>query len=77
MRVVVSDTSPIRALHHIGFLNVLGVLFDEVIIAPTVARELERVGLKIPDSSGVPAWIAIHSPADVQRVAAIRAVLSK
>ena len=39
--LVVSDTSPIRALAHLGRLDVLASLFDEVLIPPAVARELE------------------------------------
>lgn len=38
--LVVSDTSPIRALAHLDRLDLLGSLFDEVLIPPAVAREL-------------------------------------
>ena len=40
MAVIVSDTSPIRALHHLGQVEWLDVLFGEVFVPPAVADEL-------------------------------------
>lgn len=40
-RLVVSDTSPIRVLWHISQLALLGEFFEDVLIPPAVARELE------------------------------------
>jgi hypothetical protein len=40
--IVVSDTSPLRALNHLGLVDVLGQLFDRVFIPPAVLRELMR-----------------------------------
>ncbi len=40
MAVVVSDTSPIRALAHLGLLDALSKLFDQVFVPPGVASEL-------------------------------------
>jgi len=40
MLVVVSDTSPIRALAHLGLLDLLQRLFDRIAIPPAVASEL-------------------------------------
>jgi hypothetical protein len=44
--IVVSDTSPIRALAHLGLTHLLAALFDHVVIPPAVAKELTdpRVG---------------------------------
>jgi uncharacterized protein len=42
MRIVVSDTSPIRVLRHLDHLHLFGDLFDEVLIPPAVARECGR-----------------------------------
>lgn len=39
MRIVVSDTSPIRVLKHLDRLHLLGDLFDEILIPPAVVRE--------------------------------------
>lgn len=44
MSIVVSDTSPIRALAHLGLLSVLGKLYDDVVIPPAVFAELTREG---------------------------------
>ncbi len=42
MSVVISDTSPIRALVHIDQMAWLAYFFGDVIIPPAVARELEH-----------------------------------
>lgn len=42
MAVVVSDTSPIRALSHLGMLPLLARLFGNCIVPDRVARELLR-----------------------------------
>jgi predicted nucleic acid-binding protein len=40
MAVVVSDTSPIRALAHLELVHILGDLFGDVHVPPAVAEEL-------------------------------------
>ena len=42
MSVVVSDTSPLRALDWVGVLHVLGPLFDRVLVPPAVVEELRQ-----------------------------------
>lgn len=42
MSIVVSDTSPIRALNYLELLDVLGQLFDRVFIPPAVVHELTQ-----------------------------------
>lgn len=42
LAIVVSDTSPIRALWHLSRLDLLTALFGEVLIPPAVVTELER-----------------------------------
>ena len=42
MIVVVSDTSPIRALSNIDQLSILGELYGQVIVPPAVDRELRN-----------------------------------
>ena len=44
MPVVVSDTSPIRALEFVTCLDVLPVLFNRVLVPPAVVTELARSG---------------------------------
>jgi len=41
MTVVVSDTSPLRALAYVGHLDWLEQLFGQVLVPPAVAHELE------------------------------------
>ena len=41
MIVVVSDTSPIRALHHLQLLDLFSRMYGTVLIPPAVASELE------------------------------------
>lgn len=59
--LVVSDTSPLRALHFLKLKWLLRAMFDDVVIPPAVARELER------PSSNLPA-IALKQFADVRVV---------
>jgi predicted nucleic acid-binding protein len=40
--LVVSDTSPLRALHSLKLIRLLAELFDDVVIPPAVAIELTR-----------------------------------
>jgi predicted nucleic acid-binding protein len=42
LSIVVSDTSPIRVLSHLGLLELLHDLFEEVFIPPAVIAELSR-----------------------------------
>lgn len=42
MDVVVSDTSPLRALAHLGFTDLLSQLFSQVWVPPAVVDELEH-----------------------------------
>lgn len=42
MPVVVSDTSPVRALEHLGQRDWLKELFDQVFLPPAVAFELRQ-----------------------------------
>lgn len=46
--LVVSDTSPVRALYHLGLLNLLSDLFGDVLVPPAVAAELERPKSQLP-----------------------------
>lgn len=42
MAVVVSDTSPIRALGHLGLIDLLRELYGEVLLPPAVDAELRN-----------------------------------
>ncbi len=69
MAVVVSDTSPIRALAHIELLHVLRAMFGEVHVPPAVARELSQPPgpFQGVDVAAL-AWITIRPPGDQERV---------
>jgi predicted nucleic acid-binding protein len=65
MPVVISDTSPLRALAHLGHLEWLQELFRQVCLPPAVAAELRH-----PPSSlavvDVSAWhfLFVQSPSN-------------
>ena len=74
--IVVSDTSPIRALHFLGQADLLCSLFGEVLVPPAVAAELEHprsslTRIAISDLTGV----RIIAPRDVSRVTELLADL--
>jgi len=67
LKVVVSETSPLRALGHLGRLDLLTILFGEVTVPPAVAAELLRPRGPFPplDVSGI-VGVRIVAPADPQ-----------
>jgi len=67
VRIVVSDTSPLRALTH---LELLGKLFSQILIPPAVEAELKRVGLDLFQSPGQTTF-ALRAPGDVNQVSAL------
>ena len=69
MAVVVSDTSPIRALTHLGLLELLRDLFGQILVPPAVEAELKS------PPSGLPAadvarllFVHVQAPRDRSRV---------
>lgn len=48
MNAVVSDTSPLRALHHLALTSLLAQLYGEVFITPAVASELSAPAAGVP-----------------------------
>lgn len=73
---MVSDTSPIRALHHLGLVGLLPELFGEVFVPPAVAAELlsSASGLASVKVDGLPG-IRVVAPTDPARVAELRLTL--
>jgi predicted nucleic acid-binding protein len=63
MSIVVSDTSPLRALNHLGHTELLRTLYGEILIPPAVASELA-----VPRGKGKPLdvsqfpYITIQAP---------------
>ncbi len=73
MSLVVSDTSPIRALAHLARLDVLPALFDEVFIPPAVVNELATPVRKFkPLHLNAMPQLKVQAPGDPARVAAFR-----
>jgi predicted nucleic acid-binding protein len=67
--IVVSDTSPIRALNHLELLSVLGLLFDQVFVPPAVVQELGRITFRLKPVDLTPfQFIDLRAPQDAGRV---------
>jgi predicted nucleic acid-binding protein len=68
MSVVVSDTSPLHALNHLGHLEILTVLYGEVLVPPAVSAELLNPAAGLPqlDVNLVPG-IRIVAPSDTSQ----------
>ncbi len=65
MSVVVSDTSPLHYLILCGAESILPSLFRQVVIPPTVFRELQQPNTPTPVrqwAASLPAWVAVQSP---------------
>ena len=69
MKVVVSDTSPLRALAHLGRLDLLAGLLGEVIVPTAVAAELVGPDPSAPhlDAASVPG-LRVAAAGDLARV---------
>jgi len=71
--IVVSDRSPILNLALIGRLNILPAMYEEVLVPPSVYRELtvdeaDQPSLIIDSSS----WLRTKIPKDQQRIRILR-----
>jgi len=74
--IVVSDTSPIRALAHIGHLDLLASLFGEVVIPPAVAAELERPRSRfVPIDINELPYVQVQAPKNRSGVTELLAIL--
>ena len=65
MSVVVSDTSPLHYLILCGAESILPGLFRQVVIPPTVFRELQQPNTPPPVrlwAAALPPWITIQAP---------------
>lgn len=65
MPIIISDTSPLRALQHLNRLDVLNLFYGEVLVPPAVAAELRNPDSTLPplEVAAVP-WIRVQSPRD-------------
>lgn len=76
MSIVISDTSPIRALQRVEQLNLLQQLFGQVLVPPAVRDELAS-SPRHPDVIDVTKYpfITVRAPSDHAAVAALRHTL--
>lgn len=68
MSVVVSDTSPLHYLILCGAETILPRLFRQVVIPPTVFRELQQPNTPPPVrqwAATLPPWVAVQTPKTV------------
>jgi uncharacterized protein len=72
MTLVVSDTSPVRALAHVGQLEFLKTLYGEVWVPPSVVAELASPRGRGPAVDAIAAGLIVRAPADVARVATLK-----
>ncbi len=65
MTVIVSDTSPVRALANLGILSLLERLYNEIVVPPAVASELSNPpkGQAVVDLAELP-YVRVRSPSD-------------
>ncbi len=68
MSVIVSDTSPIRALDHLKLTSLLKRLYGEVLIPPSVAEELCAPDSALPplEWTSIPG-LRVQAPTDTAR----------
>jgi uncharacterized protein len=76
--VVVSDTSPIRALEFLGVLDILEKLFGEVFVTPAVVCELKNSNKRFrPIDPAVYSYFKIASPQNNAKVGELTEKLDK
>jgi len=76
--VVVSDTSPIRALDHLGPTSLLEKFYGEVLIPPGVADELRDPDSALPplELANIPG-VRVQAPHDAAQVERLQQVLDR
>ena len=65
MSAVVSDTSPLQYLVLCGAVNILPVLFRDVLIPPTVFKALQHAHTPLPVrewAQELPGWVRVQAP---------------
>ncbi len=73
MAIVVSDTSPIRALAFLGLLDLLSELFGQVLVPPAVAKELSEPSSRfaVVDVRTF-SYVQVQAPRDATRILQFR-----
>jgi uncharacterized protein len=74
--IVVSDTSPIRALAHLDLLAVLETLFDQIVVPPAVDTELLHPPVGLPQVNVRKlVFVEIQTPGNLDQVLKLMATL--
>jgi predicted nucleic acid-binding protein len=71
LAVVITDTSPVRALNHLELLPLLGRLFGSVFVPPSVADELLHPIGGPPVDVRIHSYFVLRAPSDARRAAAL------
>jgi len=76
--IVISDTSPLRALAHVGRLDLLGAIYGEVLVPPAVADELQGISSGFPPImvSSIPA-VRVQAPSDSRLISRFQQELDR
>ncbi len=78
MAIVVSDTSPVRALAHLDLLVVLEALFEQIIVPPAVDTELLHPPVRLPRVDvRTLGCIKIRIPGNLDQVQQLMATLDR
>jgi predicted nucleic acid-binding protein len=72
MSIVVSDTSPIRALAHLGLIEILRQLYGTVVIPTAVRIELGNALTSENLRTAIPEWMQIRAPSNIAEVSRLR-----
>ncbi|MGN6369783.1 MAG: DUF3368 domain-containing protein [Phycisphaerae bacterium] len=72
MAIIISDTSPIRALNHLKMLSLVGQLYGELIIPPAVELELRTPARSFPAIDVASSGVAVVRPVSAAFIAGVQ-----
>jgi uncharacterized protein len=71
--LIVSDASPLIVFARVGRLNLLPLLYSQILIPPAVHAEVTGTGTGANALAQAP-WLMVRSPSDVEAVARLRTI---
>lgn len=73
MSIIVSDTSPLRALHHLQRVDILARMYQRVLVPPAVGTELSRGSAATPPVDLARySFVELRTPSDTSAIAGFR-----